>query len=300
MATIEKESQDKTGLRSDVVTLYQGGQYHLYTFKKYTDVRLVFAPEFDIAFFGGDPDNFEYPRYDLDVCFFRAYEDGKPARPDALPEVEPGGLAGRRARLRRRPPRPDQPAEHAGPPGISPRRQLPVLARHAPGSRGVPARIRQAGPRAGPAGQGRPLQLPELAQGARSAGWRAYATRRSWPASRAPRTSSRADRRRPGQEGRVRRRLGQDRRCAEGRGRDSPSRYNFLERGFAFDSHLFPIARSPWSGWRRRKPSRTPIGSASTATPRSSRSSSSSSPTRRSIPNTRRPSLPTRSPSGRR
>ncbi|MFO0891343.1 MAG: S46 family peptidase [Isosphaeraceae bacterium] len=81
MAEIEKESTDRTGLRSDVVTLYQGGQYHLYTYKKYTDVRLVFAPEFAIAFFGGDPDNFEYPRYDLDVCFFRAYEDGKPARP---------------------------------------------------------------------------------------------------------------------------------------------------------------------------------------------------------------------------
>jgi hypothetical protein len=81
MAEIEKESTDRTGLRSDVVTLYQGGQYHLYTYKKYTDVRLVFAPEFDIAFFGGDPDNFEYPRYDLDVCFFRAYENGKPARP---------------------------------------------------------------------------------------------------------------------------------------------------------------------------------------------------------------------------
>jgi Peptidase S46 len=81
MAEIEKESTDKTGLRSDVITLYQGGQYHLYTFKKYTDVRLVFAPEFASAFFGGDPDNFEYPRYDLDVCFFRAYENGKPARP---------------------------------------------------------------------------------------------------------------------------------------------------------------------------------------------------------------------------
>jgi hypothetical protein len=80
MAEIEKASFDKTGLRSDVVTLYQGGQYHLYTLKKYTDVRLVFAPEFDIAFFGGDPDNFEYPRFDLDVCFFRAYEDGKPAK----------------------------------------------------------------------------------------------------------------------------------------------------------------------------------------------------------------------------
>ncbi len=81
MAKIEKDSLDKTGLRSDVVTLYQGGRYSLYTFKKYTDVRLVFAPEFDIAFFGGDPDNFEYPRYDLDVTFFRAYENDKPVRP---------------------------------------------------------------------------------------------------------------------------------------------------------------------------------------------------------------------------
>ena len=82
IATIEKESLDKTGLRSDVVTLYQGGQYHLYRYKKYTDIRLVWAPEFDIAFFGGDPDNFEYPRYDLDLCLFRAYEDGKPAKID--------------------------------------------------------------------------------------------------------------------------------------------------------------------------------------------------------------------------
>ena len=81
MTTIEQESLAKTGLRSDVVTLYQGGRYALYTFKKYTDVRLVFAPEFAIAFFGGDPDNFEYPRYDLDVTFFRAYEDDKPVRP---------------------------------------------------------------------------------------------------------------------------------------------------------------------------------------------------------------------------
>ncbi len=80
MNTVEKESLDKTGLRSDVVTLYHGGMYHLHRFKKYTDVRLVFAPEKDIAFFGGDPDNFEYPRYDLDVCFFRVYEDGKPAQ----------------------------------------------------------------------------------------------------------------------------------------------------------------------------------------------------------------------------
>ena len=80
MNTIENESLQKTGLRSDVVTLYNGGQYHLYRYKRYTDVRLVFAPEKDIAFFGGDPDNFEFPRYDLDITFFRAYENGQPAQ----------------------------------------------------------------------------------------------------------------------------------------------------------------------------------------------------------------------------
>jgi hypothetical protein len=80
IAAIEKESLAKTGLRSDVVTLYQGGRYHLYLYKKYTDVRLVFAPEQAIASFGGDVDNFEYPRHDLDVCFFRVYEKDKPAR----------------------------------------------------------------------------------------------------------------------------------------------------------------------------------------------------------------------------
>lgn len=80
MAEIEKESQQKTGLQSRIVTLYQGGQYHLYRYKEYTDVRLVFAPEQQIAFYGGDPDNFEYPRFDLDMCIFRVYEDGKPAK----------------------------------------------------------------------------------------------------------------------------------------------------------------------------------------------------------------------------
>jgi hypothetical protein len=80
MSAIEKESLEKTGLRSDVVTLYQGGAYHLYCYKKYTDVRLVFAPEAKIANFGGDVDNFEFPRFCLDISFFRAYENGKPAR----------------------------------------------------------------------------------------------------------------------------------------------------------------------------------------------------------------------------
>ncbi|MFO0937781.1 MAG: S46 family peptidase [Gemmataceae bacterium] len=80
MSEIEKESLDKTGLRSDVVTLYQGGLYHLYRYKKYTDVRLVFAPEASIGGFGGDVDNFEYPRYGFDVSFFRVYENGAPAK----------------------------------------------------------------------------------------------------------------------------------------------------------------------------------------------------------------------------
>src|SRR5205085_3983597 len=91
IAQIEKESREKTGLRSDVVTLYQGAQYHLYRYKRYDDVRLVFAPEVAIAFFGGDPDNFEYPRYDLDICIFRAYEGGKPAKVADYLRVSPSG-----------------------------------------------------------------------------------------------------------------------------------------------------------------------------------------------------------------
>ncbi len=80
MSSIEKSCAAATGNRCDVVTLYAGGQYHLYQYKKYTDVRLVFAPESNIASFGGDPDNFTYPRYCLDFAMFRAYEKGVPAK----------------------------------------------------------------------------------------------------------------------------------------------------------------------------------------------------------------------------
>src|SRR5947207_4721214 len=80
IAEIEKESKEKTGLRSDVITLYQGGAYHLYRYKRYDDVRIAFAPEQQMAFYGGDPDNFEYPRFDLDICIFRVYENGQPAK----------------------------------------------------------------------------------------------------------------------------------------------------------------------------------------------------------------------------
>lgn len=80
IAKIESEAKQKSGLRSDVVTLYGGGKYHLYQYKVYTDVRLVWAPEAAAAFFGGDADNFEYPRYCLDVTMFRVYENNKPAK----------------------------------------------------------------------------------------------------------------------------------------------------------------------------------------------------------------------------
>lgn len=80
MAQIEKESVQQTGLKSDVISFYSGGEYWLYRHKKYTDIRLVFAVEEQIAFFGGDYDNFTFPRHDLDVAFFRAYENGQPAK----------------------------------------------------------------------------------------------------------------------------------------------------------------------------------------------------------------------------
>jgi len=81
ITAIEGESTKATGLRSDVVTLYQGGQYNLYRYKKYTDVRLVFVPEFQAAFFGGDPDNFNFPRFNIDMALVRVYENDQPVHP---------------------------------------------------------------------------------------------------------------------------------------------------------------------------------------------------------------------------
>ncbi len=78
IAEITKTAEDTTGLNCSVVTLYHGARYHLYSYKRYTDLRLVMAPEGKIAHFGGDTDNFEYPRFCLDMCFFRIYENGKP------------------------------------------------------------------------------------------------------------------------------------------------------------------------------------------------------------------------------
>ena len=80
MTAIEAQSLQHTGLRSDVVTLYQGGQYNLYRYKRYTDVRLVFVPEFQAAFFGGDPDNFNFPRFNIDMALVRVYENAQPVK----------------------------------------------------------------------------------------------------------------------------------------------------------------------------------------------------------------------------
>lgn len=80
IARLEKGCAKSDRVRCDVVTLYGGGQYHLYEYRRFQDVRLVFAPELASAFFGGDPDNFTFPRYNFDVAFLRVWEDGKPAK----------------------------------------------------------------------------------------------------------------------------------------------------------------------------------------------------------------------------
>ncbi|MFT5732573.1 MAG: hypothetical protein ACJAZN_002835 [Planctomycetota bacterium] len=82
LTEIEDAAKKASGMHAEVVTLYQGGRYHLYLYKRFDDIRLVFAPEKSIAFYGGDNDNFEYPRYCLDVTFLRIYEGGKPYQPE--------------------------------------------------------------------------------------------------------------------------------------------------------------------------------------------------------------------------
>jgi hypothetical protein len=91
MARIEKECQTSPRLRCDVVTLYHGGAYNLYKYRRFQDVRLVFAPELGIAAFGGDPDNFNFPRYDLDMSLLRVYEDGRPAATEHYFKWSPAG-----------------------------------------------------------------------------------------------------------------------------------------------------------------------------------------------------------------
>ena len=93
MTQLEDEGKKSTGMHTEVVTLYQGGRYHQYFYKRFEDIRLVFAPESGIAFYGGDNDNFEYPRYCLDVTFFRIYENGAPFKPEHFLRWSPDGAA---------------------------------------------------------------------------------------------------------------------------------------------------------------------------------------------------------------
>lgn len=93
ISQIESASNETTGLHSQVVTLYGGGLYHLYRYKRYTDVRLVMAPHSSAAFFGGDVDNFEFPRFNLDVAFLRLYENDQPVQPEHYLPFDIGGVS---------------------------------------------------------------------------------------------------------------------------------------------------------------------------------------------------------------
>jgi len=93
ISQIEKECQGEAGMRCQVVTLYQGAKYHVYRYKTFTDVRLVFSPEEVVGSFGGDTDNFEFPRYSLDMTYFRLYEDGKPYKPEHFLSWSANGAA---------------------------------------------------------------------------------------------------------------------------------------------------------------------------------------------------------------
>ncbi len=92
IADMERRCMDQSRLRCEVISLYHGAAYHLYRSYAWKDVRLVFAPEKEIAFFGGDPDNFVFPRYDLDLALFRVYESGKPVAPPKHLKFAPLGV----------------------------------------------------------------------------------------------------------------------------------------------------------------------------------------------------------------
>jgi hypothetical protein len=95
LSRLEAECEENGELSCESVNLYHGGQFFLYKYRRYDDVRLVFSPELAVAAYGGDPDNFNFPRWNLDMSFLRVYEDGKPAEtPDFFPWYASGAAAG--------------------------------------------------------------------------------------------------------------------------------------------------------------------------------------------------------------
>ena len=297
MAGIEKESFDRTGLRSDVVTLYRGGRYHLYTYKKYTDVRLVFAPEHAIAAFGGDPDNFEFPRYDLDVAFFRAYRGRQAGEARGITLSGAAGDEGRRPGVRRRPSRLDLPAEYRGAPGVPARRGAAAELSLAARPRGVPPGVRPPRGRGAAAVAAGPLRYPEQPEGlarpprrparprpdrTQGAGGAGRSATGSRPTPAGPRPTDPPGTRSPGRS-------------------TSPGGNPAVHVPRARCRLRFRVVRhrpDASSGWSRRTRSPTPSGSASTATRPAARSSRPSTRRPRSTPSTSRPSSPARWPSG--
>ena len=214
MATIESRVRHRArSVRCDVVTLFNGGKYHLYQYRRFQDVRLAFAPEFSMAAFGGDADNFNFPRYGFDAAFLRVWDaNGQPLKTAALPALGEAGREGGGPGLRLRPPRRHRAADHRGGAGVPARRGAALhaavpggAARHAARVRlglagALPHHARQAalgGERAQGAarpapGAGRARRCsPASARPRRSCGRRWRRTRSSRPPPRAPGTTSR-------------------------------------------------------------------------------------------------------------
>ncbi len=162
---LEKECENEPDTVCQVITYYQGGIYSLYHFKRFSDLRLVMAPEEAISFFGGDPDNFTYPRYDLDLSLMRVYENDQPYQPKDYLKWSKDGREGGRSGPRHRQPRLDRPAAHRLADGIPARRAVPGPAQLLrPEPRDAPGAVAEG--RRDPARAGeRHLQPGELEEG---------------------------------------------------------------------------------------------------------------------------------------
>ncbi len=210
ISKLEADSLEKTNLRSDVVTLYQGGQYNLYRYKKYTDVRLVWVPEFQAAFFGGDPDNFNYPRFNIDAALVRAYENDKPVRVENYLKWSDKGVEGRRPGFRRRPSRLDPAPQHGRAPRTTARREHPAHHTHARTARGHAEEIHGDGRGADAPGAERIEQRAEQSESLPRPDRGASGQEPDRAEAPIGRGTAQGHRGRPASSERVRRRLGDD------------------------------------------------------------------------------------------